>query len=115
MLVLVAGGSFLCLAQSQKSIPLAKACSAENAAPCATKGPDQVLFENAMSAAQNKKFDVANLTFQTLVNTYPKSEYAAKARLKLQDPQIAHCGYSGESFTPHPECDPDIDKTPLPK
>jgi hypothetical protein len=62
-----------------------------------------------MDAAEHKKFDVANLTLQTFVNTYPNSEYAAKARLKLQDPQIAHCGQVEQfPFKSFPECNPEV-------
>ena len=38
--------------------------------------------------------------FQTLLNTYPNSEYARKARLALEDPRIAGCG---QPWSP-PEC-----------
>jgi hypothetical protein len=43
---------------------------------------------------ERKHFDVANLTLQTLVNTYPESAYAAKGRVVLGDPEIANCGES---------------------
>jgi outer membrane protein assembly factor BamD (BamD/ComL family) len=51
-----------------------------------SKQPDRALFEAAMSAMEQDRFDVASLTLQTLVNTYPDSEYASKAKLVLQDP-----------------------------
>ena len=63
---------------------------------------DKVLFEKAMSAMRQKQFTVANLTLQTLVNTYPESNYARKARVVLQDPQIAKCG---QSWSTDPDCD----------
>jgi outer membrane protein assembly factor BamD (BamD/ComL family) len=47
--------------------------------------PDRVLFERASSAMESKRYDVARMTFQTLVNTYPDSEYSAEARQKLLD------------------------------
>jgi len=62
--------------------------------------PEKVLFEKAMAAWQAKRYTVANLTFQTLLNTYPNSEYARKARLALEDPRIAGCG---QPWSP-PEC-----------
>jgi outer membrane protein assembly factor BamD len=64
--------------------------------------PDRVLFEAAMSAVERDRFDVANLTLQTLVNTYPDSEYASKAKLVLRGPRIARCG---ESWNSSSECD----------
>jgi hypothetical protein len=45
-----------------------------------------------MDSAEQKHFAVARMTLETLVNTYPTSEYADKARLALEDPQIAGCG-----------------------
>jgi len=64
--------------------------------------PDKLLFDHAKEAMQYKRFDVANLDLQTLVNTYPTSEYEAQAKSLLQDPRIANCG----QFTTRPEkCD----------
>jgi hypothetical protein len=65
---------------------------------------DKLLFERAMSAVEQHRFSVANLTLQTLLNTYPDSEYANKAKQVLEDPRIAPCG---ESWTSSPQC---IDK-----
>lgn len=62
--------------------------------------PDEVLFDRAMDAVQQKQFTVAHIT---LVNTYPDSEYADKARLALRNPRIADCG-DGWSTSPD-ECD----------
>lgn len=54
--------------------------------------PDEVLSERAMDAVEQKHFDVAHVTLQTLINTYPDSPYAARAKSALQDPRIADCG-----------------------
>jgi predicted negative regulator of RcsB-dependent stress response len=70
-------------------------------AEVSSKQPDRVLFKAAMSAVEQGRFDVANLTLQTLINTYPDSEYASKAKLALQDPRIAKCG---EVWNSPPEC-----------
>lgn len=67
-----------------------------------TKQPDKLLFEKAKSAAAKNRFTVANLTLQTLINTYPDSRYAMKAELLLQDPRIAACN---EPLSFFPECD----------
>ena len=64
----------------------------------ADRHPDEVLFERAMEAAEGKRFGVAHLTLETLINTYPDSKYAEKARLALRDPRIARCG--GWTTTP---------------
>ncbi|MGH9554316.1 MAG: outer membrane protein assembly factor BamD, partial [Terriglobales bacterium] len=50
-----------------------------------TKQPDKVLFDRAAVALKRNKFDVARLTLQTLINTYPDSEYVARAKLTVGD------------------------------
>ena len=50
-----------------------------------SKQPDKVLFDNAMDALQHGKYDVTRLTLQTLINTYPDSEYVARAKLAIGD------------------------------
>jgi len=75
-----------------------------------SRRPDEALFDHAMSAVEQKRFSVANLSLQTLVNTYPNSEYASKAKSVLQDPRIAECG---ESFSSTPnDCDGKSAATP---
>jgi len=46
-----------------------------------SKQPDKVLFDRAMDAMKHNKYDVARLSLQTLINTYPDSEYVARAKL----------------------------------
>jgi outer membrane protein assembly factor BamD len=50
-----------------------------------SKQPDKVLFDRAMEALQQRKYDVARITLQTLINTYPDSEYIARAKLGVGD------------------------------
>ena len=64
--------------------------------------PDEVLFERAMYAVQQEHFTVAHITLQTLINTYPDSLYAARAKSALGDPRIADCG---EAWTTSTECE----------
>jgi len=66
------------------------------------KHHDRLLFRKAMCAADIGKFQVANLSLHTLINTYPNSKYAKKAKLALEDPRIARCGEAWNSF---PDCD----------
>src|SRR5690242_20670516 len=47
--------------------------------------PDKVLFDRGEDALGHNKYDVARLTFQTLINTYPDSEYTARAKLGIGD------------------------------
>ena len=50
-----------------------------------SKQPDKVLFDRAMDAMKHAKYDVARLSLQTLINTYPESEYVARAKLAIGD------------------------------
>jgi outer membrane protein assembly factor BamD len=57
--------------------------------------PDKVLFDRAMDAMQHDRYDVARLTLQTLINTYPDSEYVARAKLAVGDSWYAEGGSAG--------------------
>jgi hypothetical protein len=50
-----------------------------------SRQPDQELFERAESALEENRGDVANITLQTIINTYPHSAYAENAKLVLLD------------------------------
>src|ERR1700731_2488555 len=57
-----------------------------------SKQPDKVLFDRAMDAMKHNRFDVARITMQTLINTYPDSEYIARAKLAVADSWYAEGG-----------------------
>src|SRR5271157_2986727 len=57
-----------------------------------SKQPDKVLFDRAMDAMKHNRFDVARMTLQTLINTYPDSEYIARAKLAIADSWYAEGG-----------------------
>lgn len=48
-----------------------------------SKQPDKVLYDRATDAMKDRKYDVARITLQTLINTYPDSEYVARAKLTV--------------------------------
>ena len=75
----------VCLACSNKKVnnPLANVGS---------KQPDKVLFDRAMDAMKHNRFDVSRMTLQTLINTYPDSEYIARAKLAVGDSWYAEGG-----------------------
>ncbi len=50
-----------------------------------SKQPDKVLFDRAMDDMKHNRFDQARLALQTLINTYPDSEYIARAKLAVAD------------------------------
>src|SRR5215470_16036491 len=57
-----------------------------------SKQPDKVLFDRGMDAMKHNRFDMARLEMQTLINTYPESEYIARAKLALADSWYAEGG-----------------------
>src|SRR5271156_1727156 len=50
-----------------------------------SKQPDKELFDKAMAALKKGRYDVARLDLQTLLNTYPETEYAMRAKLAIGD------------------------------
>lgn len=60
-----------------------------------SKQPDKVLFDKGMDAMKHNRFEVARLNMQTLINTYPDSEYIARAKLALADSWYAEGGTAG--------------------
>jgi outer membrane protein assembly factor BamD len=50
-----------------------------------SKQPDKELYDKAMVAMKKGRFDVARLDLQTLLNTYPESEYRMRAKLSVGD------------------------------
>ena len=53
-----------------------KSTSAEN-----TAEPDKILYDKAIEDVRRGRHEVGRLNLQTLINTYPDSEYLAKAKL----------------------------------
>ncbi len=47
--------------------------------------PDKQLFDKAIAATNKGHFDVARLDLQTMLNTYPDSEYQMRAKLAIAD------------------------------
>ena len=50
-----------------------------------SKQPDKALFDKAMIAMKKGRYDVARLDLQTMLNTYPDSEYRMRAKLAVGD------------------------------
>ena len=57
--------------------------------------PDKILYEKAGNEIEHNRFDVGRLTLQTLINTYPDSEYLSKAKLAIADSYYEQGGVSG--------------------
>src|SRR5216110_2130834 len=62
-----------------------------------SKQPDKVLFDRGMDAMKHNRFDVSRLDMQTLINTYPDSEFIARAKLALADSWYAEGGTAAMS------------------
>ncbi len=50
-----------------------------------SKQPDKELFDKAMIALKKGRYDVARLDLQTMLNTYPDSEFRMRAKLAVGD------------------------------
>src|SRR5580692_3185540 len=85
VIALLAGLAFTiaCTTNKKATNPLADVSS---------KQPDKVLFDRAMDALKHNRYDLARLTLQTLINTYPDSEYIARAKLAVADSWYAEGG-----------------------
>jgi outer membrane protein assembly factor BamD len=61
--------------------------SAKNKLPSLndSAAPDKTLYERAMGDIQHKKYETARLELNALINTYPETEYLAKAKLAIAD------------------------------
>ena len=59
--------------------------SANPLAGVQSKQPDKELYDKAMVALKKGRYDVARLDLQTLLNTYPESEYRMRAKLSVGD------------------------------
>src|SRR5512141_2223574 len=57
-----------------------------------SKQPDKVLFDRAMDQMKHNHFDQARIILPTLINTYPDSEYIARAKLAVGDSWYAEGG-----------------------
>jgi outer membrane protein assembly factor BamD len=85
--IFVLAGGFAALSATQcdaqilhKKKKVDKSTSTDN-----TAEPDKILYERAMEDVKRGRQEVGRLTLQTLINTYPDSEYLAKAKLAIGD------------------------------
>ncbi len=59
-----------------------------------TAEPDKVLYDKALDDIKHGRHEVGRLGLQTLINTYPDSEYLAKAKLAIADSYFKEGGSS---------------------
>ena len=72
-----------------KKKPVDKSTDASN-----TVEPDKQLYDKAMNDIKHGRQEVGRLGLQTLINTYPDSEYLAKAKLAIADSYFKEGGTS---------------------
>lgn len=61
----------------------------------ASAEPDKVLYNRAVEDMKHGRYMVGRLAMQTLINTYPDSEYLAKAKLAVGDSYFKEGGTAG--------------------
>ncbi len=59
-----------------------------------TVEPDKQLYDKAIDDIKHGKHEIGRLSLQTLINTYPDSEYLAKAKLAIADSYYKEGGTS---------------------
>jgi len=57
----------------------------ENPIATNSQQPDKILFDKAVNDLETRRYELTRLTLNTLINTYPDSEYIAKAKLAIAD------------------------------
>lgn len=57
--------------------------------------PDKVLYDNAVNDLNRHNYTIGRLDLQTLINTYPDSEYLAKAKLAIANSYYEQGGTDG--------------------
>ncbi len=70
---------------AQLPIPHRKKKVDKSTATANTAEPDKQLYDKAMEDIKHGRHEVGRLGLQTLINTYPDSEYLAKAKLAIAD------------------------------
>lgn len=62
--------------------------------PNSSAQPDKILYDRALEDIKHGRFTEGRLSLQTLINTYPDSEYLAKAKLTVADSYYKENGTS---------------------
>jgi outer membrane protein assembly factor BamD len=76
---------------------LAGCLGKKNPAPIAgtSAQPDSVLYNKATNDIKHGRYSVGRLALQTLINTYPDSEFLAKAKLEIAESYYREGGTAG--------------------
>lgn len=89
-------GSVCASAYGHQKVKVTKVKPAKKPADATAESaePDKILYERAVADVKHSKYTEARLSFQTLINTYPDSEYLAKAKLGVADSYYKEGGTS---------------------
>jgi outer membrane protein assembly factor BamD len=71
-----------------------KPAKAGDTDPASSAQPDKILYDRALEDIKHGRFTEGRLSLQTLINTYPDSEYLAKAKLTVADSYYKENGTS---------------------
>ncbi|MGH9676055.1 MAG: outer membrane protein assembly factor BamD, partial [Candidatus Acidiferrum sp.] len=63
--------------------------------PDTTAEPDKILYDRALNDYKHGRYTESRLSLQTLINSYPDSEYLAKAKLAVADSYYKEGGTEG--------------------
>jgi len=95
LLILISGLFFLSVAQCDAQIlHKKKKPAATPAAEDNSQQPDKILYDRALNDIKHGRHESGRLNLQTLINTYPDSEYLAKAKLSIADSYFKEGGTS---------------------
>lgn len=89
-------GRTICLVAFGATL-LAGCFGKKNVAPVAgtSAEPDKVLYEKATNDMKHGRYSIGRLALQTLINTYPDSEFLAKAKLEIARSYYKEGGTAG--------------------
>ena len=85
LLILMSGVFLLSVSQCNAQFLHKKKRTAAASGEDASVQPDKILYDRALNDIKHGRHESGRLNLQTLINTYPDSEYLAKAKLAIAD------------------------------
>ena len=92
LLAAIAAFVLLCATQSDAQVFHKKKRANKSTSADNTAEPDKILYNRALHDIKRGRHEVGRLGMQTLINTYPDSEYLAKAKLAIADSYYKEAG-----------------------
>jgi outer membrane protein assembly factor BamD len=83
-----------CSSQCTAQVPFKKKKVDQSTSSSNTAEPDKLLYDKALDDIKHGRHEAGRLSLQTLINTYPDSEYLAKAKLAIADSYYKQGGTS---------------------